>query len=53
MQGLSPLQKLNCSGYHLPKSFATFLFLVLDHVSTFWQLNPGNDLLAHYNRVKA
>ena len=50
MEGLSPLQKLNCSGYHLPKSFATFLPLVLDHLSTYWQLNPGNDVLAHYRQ---
>ncbi len=37
-------------GYAVPEEFVLFPVALLDTVSASWQLEIGNDLLAHYTR---
>ncbi|GBC95284.1 hypothetical protein HRbin16_01071 [bacterium HR16] len=48
MEGKTPYEKLVELGYDVPEEFALFPVVLLDTVSTSWQLETGNDLLAHY-----
>lgn len=52
MEGKTPYEKLRELGYAVPEEFALFPVVLLDTVSASWQLESGNNLLAHYISAK-
>lgn len=49
MDGKTPYEKLRELGYAVPEEFALYPVVLLDSVSASWQLETGNNLLAHYS----
>ncbi|TET10625.1 hypothetical protein E3J84_03780 [Candidatus Aerophobetes bacterium] len=48
MDGKPPFEKLKEFYCNLPEQFALLHPIILDDVSTFWQIRDGNDLLTPY-----
>lgn len=51
MEGKPPFEKLKEFYCNLPDKFALLPPIILDDISTFWQVRGGNDLLTPYKNA--
>jgi len=51
MEGKPPFEKLKEFYCNLPDKFALLPPIILDDISTFWQVRGGNDLLTPYTLI--